>query len=440
MIRECIAGQSYTTRIGVRDSTTPDIAKINPSINDNDFLISINDGAWEALDNTPTVTPTGSEVIKVVFSTAETTAAGAGGTIVLRVADASNSDGWLGGIWVIPVRAAALSELTAAQVNAEADTALVDVGLTTTVTGRIDAAITSRLASVSYTAPDNTTIGTIDTKLGTPVSSVSADIAGVQSDTNDIQSRLPAALVGGRMDANTGAISGDATAADNLEAALDGTGGVTITAGLTGNVAGNLSGSVGSVTNGVTVATNNDKTGYALSSAGVQAVWEYSTRTLSSFGTLVADVWAYATRTLTSFGTIAGAVATVTGGTIVVYARDTWRFSINNSTLALSGYEAVSFVVKGYSGHVDNDAILYVRSDTGLVRIGGTAGTAGDGSLAVDSATQITVDISLSATGVTPGTYTWWIKGISTTPSPTTGYTLATGRFTVHPAGLQAIS
>lgn len=45
------------------------------------------------------------------------------------------------------------NDLSAAQVNAEADTALADVGVTTTVTGRIDAAITSRLASGSYTAP-----------------------------------------------------------------------------------------------------------------------------------------------------------------------------------------------------------------------------------------------------------------------------------------------
>jgi hypothetical protein len=45
------------------------------------------------------------------------------------------------------------STLTAAQVNAEADTALSDVGLTTTITGRIDAAISSRLATSGYTAP-----------------------------------------------------------------------------------------------------------------------------------------------------------------------------------------------------------------------------------------------------------------------------------------------
>ena len=32
------------------------------------------------------------------------------------------------------------------------------------------------------------------------------------------------------------------------------------------------------------------------------AVWSYATRTLSSFGTLVADIWAHATRTLSAFG------------------------------------------------------------------------------------------------------------------------------------------
>jgi len=45
------------------------------------------------------------------------------------------------------------NDLSAAQVNAEADAALFDVGLTTTVTGRVDAAVSTRLASASYTAP-----------------------------------------------------------------------------------------------------------------------------------------------------------------------------------------------------------------------------------------------------------------------------------------------
>lgn len=52
----------------------------------------------------------------------------------------------------------------------------------------LDAAIGSRLASASYTAPDNATIAGINTKLGTPAgASVSADIASIQADTNDLQ-------------------------------------------------------------------------------------------------------------------------------------------------------------------------------------------------------------------------------------------------------------
>lgn len=46
-----------------------------------------------------------------------------------------------------------------------------------------------------------------------------------------LSGRIPAALVGGRMDANMGAVSGDATAADNLETMLDGTGGKTLKLG-----------------------------------------------------------------------------------------------------------------------------------------------------------------------------------------------------------------
>ena len=54
----------------------------------------------------------------------------------------------------------------------------------------LDAAVSSRLATAGYTAPDNATV---------------ALIAGY---TDSIETRLPAALVGGRMDANVGAVNG----------------------------------------------------------------------------------------------------------------------------------------------------------------------------------------------------------------------------------------
>jgi hypothetical protein len=50
------------------------------------------------------------------------------------------------------------STLTAAQVNAEADTALSDVGLTTTITGRIDAATSTRATPASIPTADITAI------------------------------------------------------------------------------------------------------------------------------------------------------------------------------------------------------------------------------------------------------------------------------------------
>lgn len=51
------------------------------------------------------------------------------------------------------ITAAATAADYLAEINAEADAALADVGLTTTITGRIDVATSTRLASASYTAP-----------------------------------------------------------------------------------------------------------------------------------------------------------------------------------------------------------------------------------------------------------------------------------------------
>ncbi len=61
---------------------------------------------------------------------------------------------------------------------------------------------------------------------------------------------------------------------------------------VSGNVGGNVVGSVASVTAGVTVTTNNDKTGYALSSAGLQAIWDVlltAITTAGSIGKLIKD-------------------------------------------------------------------------------------------------------------------------------------------------------
>jgi hypothetical protein len=102
------------------------------------------------------------------------------------------------------------STLTQAQARTEADAAIAAVGLTSTVTARIDATISSRLAAASYAAPLDaagvrTAVGlasanldtqlmslddldievtAIHSRLGAPVgASIAADIAAVKSDT-----------------------------------------------------------------------------------------------------------------------------------------------------------------------------------------------------------------------------------------------------------------
>lgn len=92
------------------------------------------------------------------------------------------------------------STLTAAQVNAEADAALADVGLTTTVTGRIDAAISTRLAGASYSAP--------------------LDAAGVRSAVGLASANLDTQLgaIGGYIDTEVGAIK---TVTDKLDTAME---------------------------------------------------------------------------------------------------------------------------------------------------------------------------------------------------------------------------
>jgi hypothetical protein len=97
------------------------------------------------------------------------------------------------------------------------------------------------------------------------VVAVKAETASVQSDTNDIQTRLPAALVSGRMDSNLQA--GANNVITDAMVASD----VTI-ASVTGSV-GSVTGAVGSVTGAVgSVTVVSDKTGYRLSATGVDDI------------------------------------------------------------------------------------------------------------------------------------------------------------------------
>ncbi len=81
------------------------------------------------------------------------------------------------------------STLTAAQVNAEADTALSDVGLTTTITGRIDAATSTRATPANIPTSDITAIKAKTDALPASPAAVS-DIPA--SDITDIKAKTDA--------------------------------------------------------------------------------------------------------------------------------------------------------------------------------------------------------------------------------------------------------
>lgn len=87
------------------------------------------------------------------------------------------------------------NDLSAAQVNAEAHTALADVGLTSTVTGRIDAAVSTRLATAGYTAPldaagTRAAVGlaaaNLDTQLTTIDDLIDTEVGAIKAKTDQL--------------------------------------------------------------------------------------------------------------------------------------------------------------------------------------------------------------------------------------------------------------
>jgi hypothetical protein len=102
-------------------------------------------------------------------------------------------------------------------------------------------------------------VGSVTGAVGSVTGNVGGNIAG------------SVASVTGAVGSVTGNVGGNV--AGTVASVVGAVGSVTGAVGsVTGNVGGNVAGSVASVTGAVTVGTNNDKTGYALSAAGVTAV------------------------------------------------------------------------------------------------------------------------------------------------------------------------
>lgn len=95
-----------------------------------------------------------------------------------------------------------------------------------------DSGALTSLATAANLATVDTVVGGIQSDLSnatdglgalkTLIDAVQTTADAIETDTQDIQTRLPAALVGGKMDADATAISGSTTAADGLESAMSG--------------------------------------------------------------------------------------------------------------------------------------------------------------------------------------------------------------------------
>lgn len=298
---------AFTFSIGLVDRSARPSFKAAPTLAAGDFKVSIDGAAFANLASLPTVTPAAGTRVEIALSAAEMN----GENILVQCIDAAGSE-WDDVIVTLDTSVRVTDDL-ATPTNITAATGIVLSGVTHTgaviptvsaVTGltaaNLDTTISSRMAT--YTQPTgflaatfptgtvanttNITAGTITTVTTVTNQLTAAQVAtGVWQDTTAGDFTVASSI--GKSLYTTGnapgAASGIALVGSNMGTASSVTGAV---GSVTGNVGGNVAGSVASVTAGVTVTTNNDKTGYGLSSAAVQAVWDALTSALTTVGSI----------------------------------------------------------------------------------------------------------------------------------------------------------
>lgn len=269
--------------------------------------------------------------------------------------------------------------------------------------GNVDAAITSRM--VSYAQPTGFLAATFPTTVASPTNITAGTITTATNVTT--VNGLAAGVI------TAASIAADAIT--DAKVASD----VTI-ASVTGSV-GSVTGAVGSVTAGVTVTTNNDKTGYGLSGAAVQAIWDALTSALTTVGSIgkyildhvvgTLDTGTHVAQTGDSFARIGanGAGLTALGDTRIANLDGAITSRMQTYTQP-TGFLAATFPATVAS--TTNITAGTVTTATNVTTVNGlAAGVITDASLAADSglkpirsntaqagaATTITLDASASA-------------------------------------------
>lgn len=226
------------------DDTDGKTAETGLTISQADVRLSKNGAAFAQKNESTSATHDENGYYTVPLDTTDT---GTAGILVLAVAEsgalpvrqefmvyaANTYDSLVSGSDYIDANAVEVSGDSTAADNLEA---MLDgtggVTLTTAITGDITGDLSG-------------SVGSVTGAVGSVTGNVGGNVAG---SVNSVTTQVTA---------NVAQISGDTAAADNLEAMLDGTGGVTLTTAITGDITGDLSGSVGSVTGAVGSVTGN---------------------------------------------------------------------------------------------------------------------------------------------------------------------------------------
>lgn len=146
---------------------------------------------------------------------------------------------------------------------------------TANITGFNDIAATAIVSSGAISTSGGA-VSTVTTVNGLAVNSITAGVIAADAIG---ASELAADAIAEIADAIW-----DEARAGHVTAGTFGEGIASVQGSVTGSV-GSVSGAVGSVTAGVTVGTNNDKTGYRLSATGVDDVWDEATAGHTTAGT-----------------------------------------------------------------------------------------------------------------------------------------------------------
>lgn len=317
----------------------------------------------------------------------------------------------------------------------------------------------------------NATISSVYNRLGAPTSAdLATDIAALQADTNDIQTRLPAGLNSGNITAHvvsiannaitaasiaTNAIDADALAADAVTEI--GTG-ISVSAPTVAQIDAQLTSTHGSgawtTATGFATPTNvSDGTATVVASIGAlnnlsaAGVWGYgSGRTLTSGAApSEAQIWGYATRTLTSPTPGSTTPPAISGSTLSITKAVSFDVTMTGLTIP-STWTKVYFTVKTATNVADNVSMIQiVKSNPGaggdglLYANGATAGDATQGSLTIDQpGGNITIAITDDETSVlTAGAYVYDFKVVTSASKSTI---LAAGQATIGTPVTLAVS